>query len=527
MDVDRLNKDELIYELRIRGLAEDASVDEMRRKLRPRIRLEREGKASLPLVETTSPKELEVCQIKVDNLEAKITALEATSTEGELRKIDTGLQHVTNRINRVRPEVKNVEACELKKQLTDKCALLWAQFEEKTAKEPQQIERPVQESTTQELDQYKRMLDSLKMQMAHFSGSRESPIARHLDSLIADLLSKLTLMSLGDTHKEKLRIEYLQHTVGCLQELNQRCQALPAPNIPPADSNPIPQRPPSEGYFVKKVQVPLKDWGIKFSGDGQGLSVHAFLEAIDEMKTARNASEADLYNSAYDLFTGRALIWYKAIRRETSNWGQIVREMRNEFEPQDYAERLWDEIRSRTQGEDEPIGIYVSVMRNYFHRLPQRPAGQEMLRIVMRNLHPYYLDRLGLQEVSDLNDLVQQGRRLEQNRWRIQTHRPPPPKKYLLEPDLAYLPPMRRNNATVAEVRSEEPSCSQKPSSAPTAKINPRSRSKCWNCGQPGHAFRWCRAEKKLFCERCGKKQVTTEECSCSRDQGNSPRGRV
>ena len=35
----------------------------------------------------------------------------------------------------------------------------------------------------------------------------------------------------------------------------------------------------------------------------------------------------------------------------------------------DYNDRLFEEIRSRTQGADEPMGIYLAVMDNLFDRL--------------------------------------------------------------------------------------------------------------------------------------------------------------
>ncbi|KAK9508339.1 hypothetical protein O3M35_005925 [Rhynocoris fuscipes] len=64
-----------------------------------------------------------------------------------------------------------------------------------------------------------------------------------------------------------------------------------------------------------------------------------------------------------------------------------------------------------------------SAMRNYFYRLPTLPSDREILNTVMRNLHPYYLDRLCLQEITSLSDLIEKGRRIEENRWRIKTHK--------------------------------------------------------------------------------------------------------
>lgn len=522
MDTNRLSKEELIYELRIRGLTAESTVDEMRRKIRPLLRLEREGKAMLPVYETSTAEDLDICKGKINALEALITELDETASEHELRKIDTGLQHVTNRVNRVRPEDSNTEAWQLKRQLADKCAELWALCEERDPKVKQEVEETSSRPSGNmiELDRFGKILTAIRVQVAYITGDRGSPVARQLEDRLADLLSRLTLLSTEDEEEENVRLGYLEESMECLQEFGRRMTSGTAGKVERID--------PCSEPVIKKIQVPLKDWGIKFSGDDQ--SVHAFLEAIEEMKSARNASDADLFNSAFDLFSGRALIWLKAIRRETSSWEEIVQEMRNEFEPLDYTERLWEEIRSRTQGEDEKIGFYVSVMRNYFHRLPQKPTENEVLRIVLRNLHPYYLERLGLQKISSLAELVEKGRRIEDNRWRMQMYRPPPLKKTLLEPDLAYLPPNRKtpSTASVAVVgRTEATSSSNATEKIQSPKERRSTFGKCWNCDQNGHSFRWCKAAKQIFCERCGRKQVETNNCQCQQRQENSLRGRV
>lgn len=38
------------------------------------------------------------------------------------------------------------------------------------------------------------------------------------------------------------------------------------------------------------------------------MSVHRFLERVSELRTARNVSEAELFEQALDLFDGRALL---------------------------------------------------------------------------------------------------------------------------------------------------------------------------------------------------------------------------
>ncbi|KAK4879247.1 hypothetical protein RN001_007393 [Aquatica leii] len=65
------------------------------------------------------------------------------------------------------------------------------------------------------------------------------------------------------------------------------------------------------GVLLKPV--PVYKWGLKFSGEPKGLSIGAFLERVDELQIARGVSEEELFLSALDLFTGRALNWFRGV----------------------------------------------------------------------------------------------------------------------------------------------------------------------------------------------------------------------
>lgn len=238
--------------------------------------------------------------------------------------------------------------------------------------------------------------------------------------------------------------------------------------------------------------------------------------AVVTILQARNATHADIFLSAYDLFYGPALIWYRAVKREIRTWEELVSELKEEYAPRDYIDRLWDEIRRRTQGPTEGIGAYIAVMKNYFYRLPTPPSETEMLAILMKNLNPYYLDRLALKDVTSIKELLNLGRRLEEVKWRVDVHRPPPMgSKGLLEPDLGYQPTIRKQVA-VSQINNTGPAVQRY-----------RGRFRCWNCGNEGHSFRSCRAVKTKFCERCGKKDVEKDNCLRCNGSGNDQAGQI
>lgn len=74
-----------------------------------------------------------------------------------------------------------------------------------------------------------------------------------------------------------------------------------------------------------------------------------------------------------------------------------------EFLPHDFDYRLMLEIRSRTQGSDESIVQYLSIMQNYFARLRNPLSESEKLDIVKYNVRPFYTTQLGLVDCKKKN----------------------------------------------------------------------------------------------------------------------------
>lgn len=59
----------------------------------------------------------------------------------------------------------------------------------------------------------------------------------------------------------------------------------------------------------------------------------------------------------------------RANKRRFNNWDLLIVALKKQFLPCDYEDRLWEEIRKRTQGASESVGIYFAVMSNLFERL--------------------------------------------------------------------------------------------------------------------------------------------------------------
>lgn len=309
-------------------------------------------------------------------------------------------------------------------------------------------------------------------------------------------LSELRENNSANLELLRQRFEVLQEAV----ELNPLVN-IPQP-VQPDQVIPLEPRP---------TKTPVFKWDIKFSGDPRE-SLASFLESVEEHSVSRNITKEELFSTATDLFTGEALVWYRSIKHQIDSWQSLTRELRREYQPFDYEDRLWEEIRSRSQGPDERIGYYLAVMDTLFRRLPTPPTEEEKLKILRKNVDPYYIERLALLEIDTTRDLLDFCRRLEEGRQTVSRFKGPLPVKadlfdYTLEPDLAYRPNTLHPTTTATNVNAVT-STEAMVGTSPTA-----TTSKCWNCKKPGHTFRSCAQDPTVFCFRCGSPGTYVRNC--------------
>lgn len=152
---------------------------------------------------------------------------------------------------------------------------------------------------------------------------------------------------------------------------------------------------------------------------------------------------------------------------------------------------------------------------NLFYALSEH----HKLLIVMRNMHPIYVERLSLETIVSLPQLEEKCKQIETPRYRVgrqmipQIHR-----KDLLEPAFAYLGSyVPRQRVAEVEIIDEEPEYLN------VAHISNPSQGfrLCYNCGAPGHQFNQCVAERRLFCYKCGMPDCVTRNCQRCRNKGN------
>lgn len=304
---------------------------------------------------------------------------------------------------------------------------------------------------------------------------------------------------------------------------------------------------------------PLNRLNLKFNGKNQ--SLHSFLEKVEEFCLAYKIPRDGLLNFSHELFEGDVLIWYRSIRRLVNTWDELVYQLRLNFLPIDYELALWDEIRSRTQGIAERALIYIAVMENLFRRYINPVDENVQLKIIIRNLLPYYQGQLALRQPASLFELKSLCRILEDTKLRTDKFQAPPfCNSSTLEPELAYRKPFQKyynnnNNRNVSELNQYSTSdtsnvnleqnknnpsqnlsqcdnstnnlmnfqelnlsaINQTNKSAGTPQHILRKKVKCYNCDEEGHIFPDCKKKRNIFCFKCGQKNVTKPNCkTCS-----------
>jgi hypothetical protein len=452
MNAYHLRREEVEYELKIRNISAEGTAADNRKKLSQCLRNNTEVVADC--VDALDPEqELEICNEKLQDLTSLIAKYEGTFEDNEYQRIVTRLGHLYSRIGRIPEDDSSVaEAGETKENLMAQTKKVIDDF-----KAP----RPVIQLSNNTIETEKK-------------GS-EGQIDHLLQNLQINLESGKSVdyvQAIGPSTSNNPNSEKMKPNLG----EEQKC------------------------YSHKNGFVPVYKWGLQFSNTS-GQSIGSFLQRVEELRHARGLTEAQLFKSAVDLFSGSALIWYRSTVGRITNWSDLCREMKEVFQTPDYDDMLLQEIMNRRQGEQESIDLYIASMEGLYSRLSTQKSEDDRLKQMLKNLNRYLQEKLCLFPIVSISQLRTLGRKAELGRLRAANCQSMSSTAPVLEPDLAY-----RKSPSIKPRVAEL--------SYPKTQGRLPSKLKCWNCSEEGHRHTRCTKPRNVFCYGCGAKNVKKTECS-------------
>ncbi|CAF4889917.1 unnamed protein product [Pieris macdunnoughi] len=129
---------------------------------------------------------------------------------------------------------------------------------------------------------------------------------------------------------------------------------------------------------------------LKTKYDGKSC-VRAFIIRLEELKLARNIPDERMLRLAPEIFTGEALHGLRSVRDRIGSWHELLSLLRTDFDTFDFDYKMMNQIRSRSQGEEESITIYLAIIHGMFSRLFTTARSEaDKLEIILLNIRPCY-----------------------------------------------------------------------------------------------------------------------------------------
>lgn len=578
--MDYLHGDELEYELAIRGYPVEGTVADKRKRLRPALRMEKEGVAFTYHSVLTFDEEIETCSGKIDELKVAIDSFNYANASNEVKRYRARLRHVMGRLNRI----ENPQGNTRKGELLVKCGEI-SDFLEESALLLDPVRVPESPSIVPDLglsssgptaglnvgnqnasfrqansEQSRNVslidIDPQDLGAAignlHLHSPTEITVTAGTQTITTTSASCIgpstvmpsfvfphpTYMSATASGPGNVQGPYSaarpqfptywqpqsQRELQPASTFNPSGGTVPSETVGPSRRVNFPDfqnhrcysgghdyGSDMESHDRLRIFKTVSQWSLKFDGL---TGVNNFLESVEELRAACGISKYQLIGVAIVLFKGVALDWFRANINQSHSWDNLVQMLRSAFLPGEYEEDLWADIRTRTQGQQEHITTYISVMQNLFNKLSDRPSDQTRLRIIRRNLLPHIQNRLALADFSTIAELTMAGQRVEETQARVDRFKPPPTNPLMVsERELMYNPRRYRQQVTTIDASTES---GQTTSTRQVDDVGSRAI-KCWNCQQSGHQKRDCTRPRTKHCFGCGHPNVIKSACpTCS-----------
>ncbi|KAI5707551.1 hypothetical protein M8J77_004731 [Diaphorina citri] len=534
-DVSLLNKDEQEFEVRIRGREPETGKEALSAQLREILKEERLQGSPVAFQATNDPSE-EISQLE-DKLRAigtLVSKFNAKPFGKRYRRLEARLNHCLNRAGLIPEEDSEVKlrkgsvtrrVCEILVELEHKARVSNQESSEEEKSEDENLRtvkrKPIAVPMANETPDVRpdggSVLPVTDLPMdnhANVNNSRTHVSSRHTDSDVSrDSRHQSTRSSEVVRRRRRLPRRLYRSSSSETEDVRDRRSRFSSP---------------------RRRDPEIFKWRLCFTGDDDKQSLQAFLEQVEDRRVSRGVPRSALFAGASELLGGTALAWYRSHRKDLQSWEDLVVQLREAFQDEDYDHRLLEEIKARTQGPDEKVVPYISKIGGLFNRLSRPISEVEKVRIVERGVLPEYQKLLRLTHYANMRELETQLKNLEIGCTRSMGYRPPSARNQL-EPDLAYARKTSTgfNRGHVSEIAPHfETQAPLNPRKNWGDKSNQRSSPgsnrvqystlRCWNCLEAGHRFRQCPVPWRRFCHVCGEPGAESRSGNkCRRISGN------
>lgn len=518
MNINYLNKQELGFQLRSRGVTPPEKVEDRRKLLRTVLNSVKMFPESFPIAFCLAVEENRADLMDtLSHLEVLITSLEIAAIPNDIEKFRVIFHFFKMRLAHLKPE--SAADCDFRSWVVMKVSALEDRFEgivspgDIAAGCQNPLEDDSQESTQSVVFNPRKVHASTPARNPFTTVDIAPTPDWHIYQDTEDI-QKIEVETSAAPFNFNVTNPFLADSLKTLD--------LPVASVPLTLSTPV----ATDRLGSRRTRYsPVHKWGLSFSGDTT-VSVTSFLERVQELQLARDVSHEELFDSASDLFTGKALVWYRGVRPSMTCWQDVESLLKETFLPSNYNDDLLTEIKERTQGAHENVSLYIATMQGLFNKLCPVPTVPEQLRIIRKNLLPYFMNHLALRDIETIPELNKLCRKLAECKTQVGKFKPPPTKLGLLEPEMACLTVGSGNQP---RVQFSRPPVKYRPNSPPNRNVNPTRR--CWNCSDVGHLAPACPNPRTVYCFGCGRQGVMRQNCPrCSenvRPSGNEASNRV
>lgn len=242
----------------------------------------------------------------------------------------------------------------------------------------------------------------------------------------------------------------------------------------------------------------VRKWNVRFNGRSDAVE---FYERIEELMNSYKIPECDMLQALPEMMKDSALEWYRNNKNNWEKWSDFLEDFKAHFFPRQYTYYLEEQIRTRKQGENEPVRDYVTAIQTLLRRQGHLSLN-ECLDRIYNNLLPRYRLHIRRKDFTTLAELLNSAQEFQilsqeaKNEERRRTYN-------------TYSPTFRsqRTNETLEREAHQR-----------TAAYNPKTF--CYRCREEGHFRKSCAKPFKRFCSQCGRNGVLTRDC-CLKPQGN------